>query len=262
MPEKSKRLRVMAGPNGSGKSTVLRLVRNNFYSGPFVNADEIEKSFKEKGLINPIAEYGINILETDFTEFTNGIGKSWIEKAKAENTAISLHCNNSILLTAHNPSPYDAALAADFMRYKLLDSGETFTFETVLSHPSKVEFLKESNKRGFKNYLYFICTVSPGINIKRVKQREQLGGHSVLEERIIKRYLESLNILPHLIPLCHRTFLFDNSTEESDFSIEPVAEIDKQGRFIPRQKQLPWWILEHVVRELYPDQIADLILPQ
>ena len=47
----------MAGPNGSGKSTILKEVRNNFYSGPFVNADEIEKSFKEKGLLNVAADY-------------------------------------------------------------------------------------------------------------------------------------------------------------------------------------------------------------
>jgi len=41
MHERSKRLRIMAGPNGSGKSSVLKEVRSNFYSGPFVNADEI-----------------------------------------------------------------------------------------------------------------------------------------------------------------------------------------------------------------------------
>ena len=38
----------MAGPNGSGKSTILQEVRKRFYSGPFVNADDIEKILKEK----------------------------------------------------------------------------------------------------------------------------------------------------------------------------------------------------------------------
>jgi predicted ABC-type ATPase len=31
----------MAGPNGSGKSTILQEVRKSFYSGPFVNADDV-----------------------------------------------------------------------------------------------------------------------------------------------------------------------------------------------------------------------------
>jgi predicted ABC-type ATPase len=44
----------MAGPNGSGKSTVLKAVYAQFYSGLFVNADEIEKSFKKTGFVNSI----------------------------------------------------------------------------------------------------------------------------------------------------------------------------------------------------------------
>lgn len=51
----------MAGPNGSGKSTVLQEVRKKFYSGPFVNADEIEKSFQDKGLINLPSVYDLSI---------------------------------------------------------------------------------------------------------------------------------------------------------------------------------------------------------
>ena len=80
MPEESKRLRVMAGPNGSGKTTILKEVRNNFYSGPFVNADEIERTFREKSLVNMAAEFSLEVADESFTRYLQGPGKSWIEK--------------------------------------------------------------------------------------------------------------------------------------------------------------------------------------
>lgn len=67
-------------------------------------------------------------------------------------------------------------------------------------------------------------------------------------DRIVKRYNESLKILPQIIPFCHRVYLFDNSTE--DRSIDPVAEIDDDGRFIVRGESIPWWVNEFVVEQL------------
>lgn len=239
----------MAGPNGSGKSTILQEVRKKFFSGPFVNADEIEKALKEKHLINLPSLYDL-VLEDDlFSHFLLNEGKSWTEKAKAEGNFISIKSSNGMLVCNENPSPYDAALAADFIRLELLKKGETFTFETVLSHHSKINFLKQSLQAGYKNYLYFICTVDPAINIERVSQRVALGGHDVAEEKIIKRYSESLKVLPQIIPLCHRVYLFDNSTEGR--SIEPVAEIDDKKRFIVKTESIPWWVEEFVVEPIY-----------
>jgi predicted ABC-type ATPase len=249
MPEKNKRLRIMAGPNGSGKSTVLKAVRKLFYSGPFVNADEIEKALANGKILNPFSEYNLHVADGDFTTYLAGPGKSWVEKAVKEKSAITLNCSNGILFVKESPSPYDAALAADFIRNQLLLSSQTFTFETVLSHPSKIDFLRQSMAAGYKNYLYFICTVSPAINIDRIKQRTQLGGHSVPEDRIIKRYFESLQILSEIIPLCYRTYLFDNSLEER--SIEPVAEIDSSGTLLLKKDEMPWWIQEYIIDRLY-----------
>ncbi len=249
MPSKSKRLRIMAGPNGSGKSTILHEVRKKFYSGPFVNADEIEKSFHEKGLINPPAIYDLSTTDESFDDFMSGTGKSWVEKAAKEKSHISVHSSNGILLVKGKPSPYDAALAADFIRYQLLVKGETFTFETVLSHSSKIDFLQRSLDAEYKNYLYFICTIDPAINIARVHQRVALGGHSVPDDRIEKRYNDSLDVLPLIIPFCHRVYLFDNSDEER--SIEPVAVIDDKHKLTIHTEQLPWWVQEYVIAKLY-----------
>ncbi len=48
MPERSKRLRILAGPNGSGKSTIVKKIRSSYYCGYFVKADEIQIILDEK----------------------------------------------------------------------------------------------------------------------------------------------------------------------------------------------------------------------
>lgn len=45
-----------------------------------------------------------------------------------------------------------------------------------MSHPSKLQILEQALKSGYKNYLYFIATESPYVNIDRVSARVQKGG--------------------------------------------------------------------------------------
>lgn len=239
----------MAGPNGSGKSTVLREVRNNFYSGPFVNADEIEKSFRERGVVNITADYSIHTSTSEFAKYMASFGGSWKQKAAGSETAISLRCEDSILLCSEQPTPYDAAVAADFIRHQLLEQNKTFTFETVMSHTSKIEFLQTAKAQGYKNYLYFICTASPSINISRIAQRVKLGGHNVAEEKIRKRYADSLEILPQIVSYCHRCYFFDNSAEQP--SIDPIASIGPDRQLSLTVQILPWWLKEFVIDRLY-----------
>lgn len=241
----------MAGPNGSGKSTVLREVRKNFYSGPFVNADEIELLLKTVKLINLFADYDLEATAEDFTNFLLNVGKSWVDKAHASGSSINIECNDSVLKVTADPSAYDAAAAADFIRQQLLTKGSTFTFETVLSHSSKIALLEQSKAAGYKNYLYFICTIDPAINKDRVLQRVRLQGHNVPADKIEKRYYESLSILPRIIPLCHRVYLFDNSTTETNPDIQPVAEINQAGELKIHYSEVPWWVNDYVIRALY-----------
>jgi len=248
---RSKRVRIMAGPNGSGKSTVLKAVYSQFYSGMFVNADEIEKSFKSKGFINLLGDFNLEVDDTAFVEFLNGPGRSWIIKAKKEKSNITLNFSDGILSVKNKPTAYDAAVAADFIRYTLVEKNETFTFETVLSHPSKIDFLKHTKNKGFKNYLYFICTVDPEINKNRIKQRVKLGGHNVPNEKVISRYFDSLKMLEEIIPLCHRVYFFDNSSEGNDTAITPLAEIDKDKKLKLLSTSQPWWLKEYIIDPLF-----------
>lgn len=176
-------------------------------------------------------------------------GASWVQKANDSNTTVSITFSNNNLVVIDKPKAYDAAIAADYVRYQLLETDNTFTFETVLSHPSKINFLEAARDKGYKTYLYFICTVSPTINKVRVKQRVALGGHDVPEDKIVKRYYESLSLLPQLISVAYRCFLFDNSAQGEEINL--VAEIERGKKLTLRNQNMPWWIEEYVVNCLF-----------
>jgi predicted ABC-type ATPase len=251
MPERSRRLRILAGPNGSGKSTIVKKIRSSYYCGYFVNADEIQVILDEKKVLNLNSNYGLEVNPLSFEKYLSSEGKSWQEKAAKENIPINIYFsdNNIVIKEGQSTAVYDAAIVADFIRLELLAQSNTFTFETVLSHPSKLDFLKNARQRGYKNYLYFVCTVNPAINIARVAQRVQLGGHDVPSDKIKSRYYSSLELLADLIPHTYHTYLFDNSFEDSEIKL--VAEIENGSAFIPKAEEIPLWVDKYVIRKLF-----------
>ena len=108
-----------------------------------------------------------------------------------------------------------AQAEADAIRAACIEAGESFSFETFMSHPSKVELMRQARLRGFRVALYFVATESVELNIARVKQRVLLGGHDVPEDRIRARYARTLALLPDAMAEAHRVVLFDNSYGEA-----------------------------------------------
>ena len=45
---------------------------------------------------------------------------------------------------------YFASVAADFIRHKLIECSKSFTFETVMSFPDKVEFLRRHSQEAIE----------------------------------------------------------------------------------------------------------------
>lgn len=100
---------------------------------------------------------------------------------------------------------------AEAARRSCMAERESFTFETVMSHPSKIDLLGEARALGYSVVTYFVALEEPRLNVERVRQRVQLGGHPVPEDRIILRYQRCLDLLPAAIRECDRLVMFDNS---------------------------------------------------
>ena len=132
---------------------------------------------------------------------------------------------------------YFASVAADFLRHKLIDCSKSFTFETVMSFPDKVELLRNAQLRGYRAYLYYVATEDPAINISRVKYRVKMGGHSVPEDKIVSRYQRSLDLLIEAIQFTNRAYIFDNSTHEHIW----LAEITDGHLMEMKTDRVPAW---------------------
>lgn len=124
-----------------------------------------------------------------------------------------------------------AQIIADFLRKKLLEQEERFSFETVFSHSSKLDIMKEAQKKGYKVYLYFVSTESPEINKLRVASRRDQGGHDVPPDLIESRYYRSLNLLYEACQVAYQVYFFDNSIEGEDSDMFAHFKVEKGKKY-------------------------------
>ncbi len=71
-----------------------------------------------------------------------------------------------------------AARRAEEIREDCLRKRRSLAFETVLSAPDKLDFLRRGRAAGFFIRLFFIGTGDPSINARRVAMRVMEGSHS------------------------------------------------------------------------------------
>ena len=55
--------------------------------------------------------------------------------------------------------------------------------------------MKEAKERGHRIYLYFVATDDPEINLDRVRRRVMQGGHPVHDDKVKKRYRQSIELI-------------------------------------------------------------------
>ena len=126
--EISKRLRIFAGPNGSGKSTIIKEIQKHVTTGPYINADDIEKGATDKGFIN-LGDYGLESDEESFTTFLQQ--SSLFAKAIQEGFQVGLIFSNNVIKINKPTNSYAAALIAEYIRALMIENDKTFSFETV-----------------------------------------------------------------------------------------------------------------------------------
>ncbi len=143
------RMRIFAGPNGSGKSTIISEIQQKVRTGIYINADEIEKKCKLQKFLN-LAEYGLLSSAEHFNHYLQQ--STLVEKAVTEGFNIDIKLSDNILVTGKETNSYEASLIAAYLRILLLENNMTFSFETVMSHPSKLDTLKHARDAGFKSY--------------------------------------------------------------------------------------------------------------
>jgi predicted ABC-type ATPase len=108
-----------------------------------------------------------------------------------------------------------AAHRAAEIREDCLIQRRSLAFETVLSMPDKLEFIRRARERGFFVRVFFVGTDDPSINAKRVALRVMSGGHDVPIRKIVERYARSLTNCVTAARLADRAYVYDNSIESA-----------------------------------------------
>lgn len=235
-----KRLRVIAGPNGSGKSTLTDIVKEKVHLGVYVNADEIKVKVLRTGRID-FSDYGLSV---DDKAFSKALDKTTY-KITRDDCYWRLENNGVSFFDLAKLEDYFVTFLAEFIRISLLEQADCFTFETVMSHPSKLDFMEQAKARGFKVYLYFVSLPNPELNVLRVKTRVEQGGHDVDADKIRNRYNRTMDQLFSAIRIADSAYIFDNSgTKPKMIAQKEDGKLNTIGEFIPV------WYHEYVLKNI------------
>jgi predicted ABC-type ATPase len=203
MPPKPK-FRLFGGPNGSGKTHVFKKFKERgiIHTEVYVNADRIEAELKEK------------VKDKSFIDY-------FVIKAGVLRIGKQVSINS-----------YHGSFVASYLAERLFETKQSFAFETVMSHESKVDLLKLAHQGGYKTYFYFIFADSISTNIARVQLRVLGGGHGVAEETIKNRAPRTFGLLPAAFEAADSAYVIDNSNEA-------VPILTKEGYAIVRAANFP-----------------------
>lgn len=145
----------------------------------------------------------------------NGAGKTTFYNTQLKSMKLPFINADNIAreLFPQNPEEhsYQAASIAEEVRNRLVEEGKTFCFETVFSHPSKVDFLAKAKACNYEIILVFIHLSSIDLNKARIFQRIEEGGHFVPDDKVETRIPRTLEKIKTVIQLVDQAYLLDNS---------------------------------------------------
>ena len=237
------RLRMLAGPNGSGKSTLAAQLSSDYAVNlyRFLNADLLFAEVVQS--LRTACPFSID--NAELVQFVAWSTYPQEYKRPFESGEIYIDGEDYLHFSANGINSYSVAIVADFFKEQYLKHRISFSFETVFSHPAKIDILKRAQAAGFKTYMYFVATENPVINVNRIKERVALGGHDVPEEKTRSRYLRCMEQVRYALPYLNRAYFFDNSTEQSIY----LAEYESEVGFTLHSELQPSWFRRFVLGE-------------
>ena len=95
-----------------------------------------------------------------------------------------------------------------------IESGISFGLESTLSGTTHAKLLERAKFLGYQIELHYLWIPSPALAIRRIRQRVKMGGHSIPEADVRRRFPRSLDhFLEIYAPLADGWTFRDNSTQ-------------------------------------------------
>ena len=237
------KFRLFAGPNASGKTYLFNKFRDDkiIHTEIYVNADRIEKEIREKRKFSFNA-YRVKVSEESFKDHVLKSGllnkiddKTFVDQFVIKSGRLSI--GKSIEINS-----YHASFIASYLVEKLFESNQSFALETVMSHPSKVDLLKQAKSLGYKTYFYFVFTNDLNTNLARAGLRVIAGGHFVDSKNILSRAKRVFKLLPKAFNDADSAYIIDNSSEAN-------VILRKESGVLSSQSEIPA-IVEKPIKQI------------
>ncbi|MEE4166933.1 MAG: AAA family ATPase [Desulfocapsaceae bacterium] len=175
----------------------------------------------------------------------NGVGKSTFYHQYLSKYGIKFVNADLIArsMDTYNPErlSYEAATLASEIRDNMIAQGESFCYETVFSHESKIDFIAMAKALRYSVILVYIHLTDPSLNEARVYQRTLEGGHGVAGEKIRSRIPRTMKNIKIALPLVDEAWILDNSSGQNSF--QQIAII-KNGNCEKKVNPFPGWVME------------------
>jgi predicted ABC-type ATPase len=150
--------------------------------------------------------------KTSLTHFLIGTGWHFGQYINPDHIALRLAGSNAAITDSDTRNAQEIA---DAEREFCLSQLRDHCFETVMSHPSKVDYMLRARTLGYRVHLHFVGVESPMLSMMRVFGRVQDGGHSVPPDKIEQRYARTMAALPRAIAAADHSVIYDNSRDRS-----------------------------------------------
>jgi len=169
----------------------------------------------------------------------NGAGKSTLY-TRVLGPGTHLPFVNADVMYADHPDryadEYEAGMTAAAERTARIDRRESFVTETVFSHPSKLQVLRDAGVAGYLVHLHVVA-IPADLAVARVAQRVDRGGHDVAEDRIRSRYDRLWSNVVEALPLVRDLTVYDNSSAANPLRV--IARFHGGGPV--RDPEWPAW---------------------
>lgn len=201
---------VFAGPNGSGKTSLI---------------EEIERT-------------GLSTFKGDYPLPARFINPDQVAKDLTGD------------FPDQNARDEAAQRTAMHIRAEATASKLPFAFETVMSHPSRINEMLLFKQQGYRLFLAFIATGDPEKNVDRVTLRYQTGtttGHYVPPDKVGERYHRTLALLPRAAEIADAVYIYDNSIDFKKAGLQVVIERGETFSVIPNATE---WVIAQLIQPL------------
>ncbi|WP_027390250.1 zeta toxin family protein [Chrysiogenes arsenatis] len=151
----------------------------------------------------------------------NGAGKTSFAREFLPNEAdCPIFVNADLIAAGLSPfAPERVAVTAGRLMFKritsLVNSGESFAFETTLAGRGYAKLIPQWRAQGYRVKLIFLKLASVELAIERVATRVAQGGHVIPDPVIRRRFVAGWQYFDNLYrPLLDCWQVYDNSGEE------------------------------------------------